>query len=94
MFPIDNSRSTQEYWSQVRKAFEILARLVKDADPNSMDLLFTNWNVGDRQKNRTKLLRLLDSVQTQGQGGLESAFSEILDRCTRGGLLWVAGGAT
>jgi hypothetical protein len=77
----------QGYRSHVRKAFEVLAYLVKDADPDGMELHFTNWDVSGQQKNRAKLLRLLQSVPSKGQGGLESSLSKILDRCIRPGLL-------
>jgi hypothetical protein len=77
----------QKHWPQVCKAFEVLAYLVKEADPNGMELYFTNSDAFGQQKNRTKLLRLLHSVQTCGQGGLESSLSKILDRCIRPGLL-------
>jgi hypothetical protein len=77
----------EEYWPQVRNAFEVLAYLVKAADPDSMELYFTNWGASGQQRNRTKLLRLLQNVRIQGQGGLESSLSEILDRYTRLGIL-------
>jgi hypothetical protein len=77
----------EKHWSQIQKAFEVLAYLVKDADPNGMELYFTNSDASGQQKNRTKLLRLLQSVQIRGQGGLESSLSKILDRCIRPGLL-------
>jgi hypothetical protein len=77
----------RKYWPQVQKAFEVLAYLVKDADPNGIELYFTNSSASGQQKNRAKLLRLLQSVQIRGQSGLESSLSKILDRCIRPGLL-------
>jgi hypothetical protein len=77
----------QGHWPQVCKAFEVLAYLVKDADPDGMELHFTNWSVSGQNKNRTRLLRLLQNVRPQGQGGLESSLSKILDHCIRPGLL-------
>jgi hypothetical protein len=77
----------QEHWLQVLKAFEVLAYLVKDADPDRVELYFTNSDLSSQHKSRPKLLRLLQSVQTKGQGGMELSLSRILDRCIRPGLL-------
>lgn len=73
----------QEHWAHVRKTFEVLGYVVKHADPDGMELFFTNWTKSDRQKDREKLLRLFDCVKTCGQGGMEITLSKILDKCTR-----------
>lgn len=73
----------QKHWHQVRQAFEVLAYVVKCADPDGMELYFTNWAKSDRQRDRKRLLRLFDCVKQCGQGGMETALSKILDQCTR-----------
>jgi hypothetical protein len=70
------------HWRKVRKTFEVLGYLVKKADPDGMELFFTNSDTTGRSRDRDKLLRRFDSVQHRDQGGLESALSEILDRFT------------
>jgi hypothetical protein len=73
----------QQHWRQVRKAFEALAYIVKCADPNGMELYFTNWTKGGRSRDRRKLMTLFDSVELQGEGSIEPALSTILDECIR-----------
>ncbi|KAH7393820.1 hypothetical protein DE146DRAFT_616618 [Phaeosphaeria sp. MPI-PUGE-AT-0046c] len=83
IFLIDNSPSMQQHWPQVRKAFEALGYIVKCADPDGMELYFTNWNRGGRSRDRRKLLQLFQSVKLQGEGSIEPALSKILDEYTR-----------
>ena len=78
VFLIDDSRSMGRHWKEVRDVFAHLAYIVKDADPDGIELLFTISSDARRSKHTTPLLDLLDSTGPQGASNIRSQLSEVL----------------
>ena len=78
VFLIDNSRSMGRHWKEVRDVFAHLAYIVKDADPDGIELLFTMSSDARRSHHTTRLLDLLDSTKPQGTSNIRSPLSEVL----------------
>ncbi|KAI2476234.1 SPS1 Serine-threonine protein kinase [Pyrenophora tritici-repentis] len=81
IFLIDDSNSMKKHWEQVRRVFEALAYLVKELDPDGIELRFTNnCSLDDRSKDRRNLIRTLKRVTPSGQCQMGLALSKILPR--------------
>ncbi|KAI1577344.1 SPS1 Serine threonine protein kinase [Pyrenophora tritici-repentis] len=81
IFLIDDSNSMKKHWEQVRRVFEALAYLVKELDPDGIELRFTNnCSLDDRSKDQRNLIRTLKRVTPSGQCQMGLALSKILPR--------------
>jgi hypothetical protein len=67
IFIADNSTSMMPYWDEVKRTFEVLAYLVKDKDPDGIELRFTNsTKLHGRNKNRKPLMKMLNTAKLDG----------------------------
>jgi len=68
-----------KHWEQVRRVFEALAYLVKEMDPDGIELRFTNnCSQDDRSQDRRKLVKILNRIIPSGQCQMGIALSKIL----------------
>jgi hypothetical protein len=79
------------YWLRVRKVLEVLGYLVKRADPDGMELHFTNSGETCTNRNREKLLSLFDKIKLRDQCSPSRALSDILKKCTKRSIASVLG---
>ena len=66
------------HWKEVRDVFAHLAYIVKDADPDDIELLFTMSSDEYRSHRTTPLLNVLDGRRPQGICNIRSPLSEVL----------------
>ena len=78
VFLIDDSRSMGRHWKEVRDVFAHLAYIVKDKDPDRIDLLFTMSRDAHHSHRTTPLLDVLDGIRPQGDSNIRSQLSEVL----------------
>ena len=78
VFLIDDSKSMGRHWKEVQDVFAHLAYIVKDADPDGIELLFTMSSDEHRSRHTTPLLNILASKRPQGDSNIRSPLSEVL----------------
>ncbi|KAH8707099.1 hypothetical protein GQ44DRAFT_763712 [Phaeosphaeriaceae sp. PMI808] len=83
IFVIDNSESMRSYWKHVRESFEALSYVVKNLDPDGINLHFTNSNQSARSKHRTRLLTLLDEIEPGGPCNMTAVLKKVIDQFTK-----------
>ncbi len=78
VFLIDDSRSMGRHWKEVRDVFAHLAYIVKDTDPDGIELLFTMSSDKHISRRTTPFLAVLDGKRPQGDSNIRSPLSEVL----------------
>jgi hypothetical protein len=79
IFLIDDSETMRPHWSNVKRAFEALAYLVKKSDYDGIDLRFTNHVAVERSaKHRKPLIATLNGIQPGGKCDIGLTFGRII----------------
>ncbi|KAH0539072.1 hypothetical protein FGG08_004370 [Glutinoglossum americanum] len=78
VFLIDDGISMQSHWRNVVALFKTLGYLVKQRDPDGMELCFTNSLKEERSKDRKRLLELLGEVVPKGNTDISIRLGSIL----------------
>lgn len=78
VFLIDDSRSMGRHWKEVQEVFAHLAYIVKDTDPDGIELRFTMSGDKHRSRRTTPLLDVLNGKRPQGESNIRSPLSEVL----------------
>ncbi|RFU28626.1 hypothetical protein B7463_g7721, partial [Scytalidium lignicola] len=80
VFLIDNSASMEPHWHDVIALLGVLAWMIKDADPDGLELYFTvSDGVPIRAKDTTPLVNALTSASRLGATNITFSLSNILD---------------
>ena len=78
-FVIDDSASMNPYWTDVRDLLDLLAYMVKRADPNRVDLCFAGSAVKHGEmKMTTSLLEIFDQKRPNGKQDMSARLSSIV----------------
>jgi hypothetical protein len=77
IFLVDNSASMAKEWANAREILEGLSHLLETADPDGMDLYFTNSAEEVHSRRPKDLLRAFDSVQKFGQSNMKNSLARI-----------------
>lgn len=84
IFLVDDSRSMSNHWTQVTSTIQALAYLVKDMDPDGMELQFSSSPRTLRSRHSTPLVKALHRYQKSGQfveqTGLVPSITKILEK--------------
>lgn len=72
----------KKHRKDVRKTFEALAYLVKNLDPDGIELHFTNSTRVGHETHRKRLLRMLDKVDFDGESMMEITLASVLESNT------------
>ena len=78
VFLLDDSWSMGRHWEEVRDVFAHLAYIVKDADPDDIELLFTMSSDEYSSHRTTPLLNVLKGKRPQGVCNIRSPLSRVL----------------
>jgi hypothetical protein len=79
IFLIDDSETMRPHWSNVKRAFEALAYLVKKSDYDGIELRFTNHVAVERSaKHRKPLMATLNGIQPGGKCDIGLSFGRII----------------
>ena len=68
------------YWPQVRRVFELITYMVRDCDPNGLDLYFTSSPKKLNAKDVTLLLKELDMRRLKGFTDMRERFGDIIEK--------------
>jgi hypothetical protein len=80
-FLIDDSLSMKPHWKGVQKVFEALSYIVKETDPNGIDLYFTiSLDYEQNSKSTTGLLRMIKTRTLQSNTDINLRLSAILNK--------------
>ncbi|PSN67390.1 hypothetical protein BS50DRAFT_553398 [Corynespora cassiicola Philippines] len=82
IFLIDDSSSMKKHWKLLLKAFKALSYLVKNNDPDGIEMFCANTASvrGYKSKDSSDLFERLKTVTPEGQCDMGEALSEILNR--------------
>jgi hypothetical protein len=69
----------EKHRAEARRTFEALAYLVKELDPDGIEVHFTKSRSVGHRRHRNKLLGLFDGVKFEGQSSMEATLSRILE---------------
>jgi hypothetical protein len=69
-----------QYRPEIRTLVEILSYMIKDADPEGMEIYFTNSGHYVKSRHTTKLLKSIDKEEFKGSGGIIPSLQRILAR--------------
>lgn len=78
VFLIDDSTSMQDHWAEVQTLFSLLAYMVKDSDPDGIELYFTILPSKYREKHVTNLLKRVKERFPYGDSDVKSRLWTIL----------------
>ena len=70
----------RRYWKDVELLLDLLIYLVKNQDPNEVDLLFTNTDAHYEAKKTTELLRPIHRHQPRGVTNMEVSLAKALQK--------------
>ena len=79
-FLIDNAESMDAHWSQVKRVFGLLSYMVRDCDPNGLDLYFTNTSKTFKSRNMSTLMGELGTRTPKGLPDMRSRFGDIIEK--------------
>lgn len=68
------------HWSQVKKVFGLLSYMVRDCDPNGLDLYFTNTSKTFKSRNMNTLMEELGKRTPKGLPDMRSRFGDIIEK--------------
>ena len=68
------------HWAQVKKVFGLLSYMVRDCDPNGLDLYFTNTSKTFKSKNMDTLMGELSTRKPNGLPDMRSRFGSIIEK--------------
>src|SRR5277367_3670775 len=71
-------------WQEVKSLFEALSYLVKDVDPDGIELLFTISPLSTRGTTTTRLVQLLNNKKLEGVTDISHSLGLLLDRYLSG----------
>lgn len=86
IFLIDDSFSMERHWQEVEALFGLLAYMVKDSDPDGIELRFTISSKRHRsKKGRTKdLTKILHDKKYEGDSNIRSSLQNIVQKYKEG----------
>lgn len=86
IFLIDDSFSMERHWQEVEALFGLLAYMVKDSDPDGIELHFTISSKRYRsRKGKTKeLTKILHDKKYEGDSNIRSSLQNIVQRYKEG----------
>ena len=67
------------HWNKVKDTLNALAYLVKSADPDGIDLYFTNSGYEAHSKDRKGLMKVFNTVKPEGKCIMKIALGKILE---------------
>ena len=67
------------HWSQVKRVFGLLSYMVRDCDPNGLDLYFTNTSKTFKSRNMNTLMGELGTRTPKGLPDMRSRFASIIE---------------
>ena len=79
-FLIDNGVSMSVHWSEVKRVFGLLSYMVRDCDPNGLDLYFTNTSKAFKSRNMNTLMGELGTRTPKGLPDMSSRFGSIIEK--------------
>ena len=79
-FLIDNAESMDVHWSLLQRLFGLLSYMVRDCDPNGLDLYFTNTAKAFRSRNINTLMGELSTRTPKGLPDMRSRFASIIEK--------------
>ncbi|KAM3071948.1 hypothetical protein ACMFMG_008416 [Clarireedia jacksonii] len=84
IFLIDDSWSMLEYWDKVTDIFSILAYIVKESDPDGVDLYFTMSSPGEHHNHRktSRLEKVVRNRKPRGKSDIRVMLDSILNDYT------------
>ncbi|KAJ4305090.1 hypothetical protein N0V90_000620 [Kalmusia sp. IMI 367209] len=83
VFLIDDSESMREYRDEAQRVFKALARIVETADPDGIDLYFTNSPTkAHHHKKWEKLIQIVEESSNIGDCDMKGALQNIFDDFT------------
>lgn len=68
------------HWSQVQKVFGLLSYMVRDCDPNGLDLYFTNTSKTVKSRSMSTLMGELSTRTPKGLPDMRSRFGDIIEK--------------
>ena len=68
------------HWLQVKRVFGLLSYMVRDCDPNGLDLYFTNTSKTFKSSNMSTLMGELDRRTPKGLPDMRSRFGDIVEK--------------
>ena len=68
------------HWTQVKRVFGLLSYMVRDCDPNGLDLYFTDTPKPLKSRNMNTLMRELGTRTPKGLPDMRSRFGDIIER--------------
>lgn len=80
MFLIDDAESMKPHEAEVKRILGILAYLLKDADPDGMELYFTGAPGKLKSKDPSKLIERFLANKPKGLTDIRIRFDSIIDR--------------
>ncbi len=78
MFLIDNAESMKEHWPQVKRVFGLLSYMVRDCDPNGLELSFTGSSKIFTSRSTRTLMKEVDMMTPKGLPDMRSRFGSII----------------
>ena len=78
VFLIDNCRSMRHHWGEVQNILDLLAYIVKNSDPDGMELYFTNSKDKFKSKKSSSFLQVLKEKEATGESNMCQRMRAIL----------------
>lgn len=82
VFLIDDALSMVAHRDRVRRVLAVLAYLVKDSDPDGIEICFTGSSATEKARDSTKILRAFDQNRPKGFTDMNGRLGALLDGYT------------
>jgi hypothetical protein len=70
----------REHWDEVKRVFDLLGYIVKDSDPDGIELFFTKSAKQYKSTATTKLMKTIEERRLEGSTNIGSRLGDILQK--------------